>query len=1302
MHVRWLQRLRRAHHGVAYLVTGMLVLMALVGLAATQILPLAERHPDRVAGWLSDRAGRPVRFDAVDTQWTRRGPLLKLANLRIGSGVEEITIGDAEMLVSQYSGLLPGRSFTELRVRNLDLTLERETGGRWRVRGLPGQQRPGADPLASLQRLGELQVIGAKLHVVAPSLGLDTRVPQVHLRLRVEGDRVRAGVRAWMRPGGTPVDAVFDFDRKAGDGQAWIASRRTELAQWSPLLRYAGVSVEAGGGRAQAWAKLRAHRVVGVFADLALQRVELQGEAARPGAAPPRVRLDRVRGRLQWATVDGGWRLDTPLLEFADGAGAPRVQRVTVAGGSRNVLLAARIDAAPLIAVASLSDRLAPGLRGWLQVARPAATLTDIRAVGARGGALQVSGRLADAGFQPVAGAPGLRGLGGELLGDADALDFRFDPGSAVIVDWPRGFGVAHRMSLRGSIVGWREGAGWRTETSSLSVRGSNYGVDLRGGLWFQGDGTRPRMDLAANVGPAPVVAAKGFWLRHGMPAAAVRWLDTALLGGTVQGGRALVSGDLDDWPFRSRDGQPANGVFHAAARIRDAVVKFQPEWPAAEHMDAEVDFIADGFRVRGQRASIAGVTIGSFDAGIEHFGRAVLTVDANAATDASRLLDLLRQSPLRKAHGETLANIEASGPARVEFGLQLPLHRGAPPSAMQGTVALQRARLSEKRWDLAFADVSGSARYGQGGFDADALEVVHQGRPGRLALRAGEYVRDARQAFEAELDAQLSAEDLFDRAPDLRWLRPRISGTSAWTLAVGVPKAGASPAAPSRLQLRSNLVGTALTLPAPLDKPASIALPTTVDVALPLGEGEVAVAFGNRLALRARSRGGQTGVRVVLGASRIDAAPPSSGLVATGRSDRLDVIDWAALTRGSDPAPAITASSTSSATTSSAATKTEGVPLRSVDVTVAGLQLIGASFPNTRLRAVPAAGGTAVRLDGAALSGAFMLPQSAAAPIAGRFERLHWRAAGKAVTDGAAAATVPSIADERAPAVDDTDPSKVPPLILAIDDLRFGDARLGTASLRTQPVAAGMRIVHLQTRAKGQSIDISGDWLRRTGSMQTRLDGRWKSDDFGAMLGAFDFRQISKGKGEVGLRAQWPGSPATLRLADLAGDMRLDLRDGQLVEVEPGAGRVLGLLSVAQLPRRLAFDFRDFFDKGFAFNKISGQVHFGGGNARSNDLNIDGPAAEIRIRGAADLRAQTYDQTIDVFPRAGNLLTVAGAIAGGPVGAAIGAAANAVLNKPLGQLAAKSYRVTGPWKDPKVETVSRGNAATAPKEPPG
>jgi uncharacterized protein YhdP len=40
-----------------------------------------------------------------------------------------------------------------------------------------------------------------------------------------------------------------------------------------------------------------------------------------------------------------------------------------------------------------------------------------------------------------------------------------------------------------------------------------------------------------------------------------------------------------------------------------------------------------------------------------------------------------------------------------------------------------------------------------------------------------------------------------------------------------------------------------------------------------------------------------------------------------------------------------------------------------------------------------------------------------------------------------------------------------------------------------------------------------------------------------------------------------------------------------------------------------------------------------------------------------------------------------------------VGAAANAVLSKPLGEIGAKTYRVTGPWAEPKVEVIDRDDA---------
>ena len=194
------RRLRLARRGAWYAVATALVLGALVAGVVSRLLPLVERHPDRVAAWLEARAGRPVAFDGLDTAWTRRGPLLRFDGLRIGDGEGAVRIGTAEMLVSQYAGLLPGRAFTELRLRGLQLTLERADDGRWQVRGLPGAEQPGGDPFAVLERLGELQVIGGRLTVDAPALGPETTLPRIDLRLQVDGARVRAASRGSRRP----------------------------------------------------------------------------------------------------------------------------------------------------------------------------------------------------------------------------------------------------------------------------------------------------------------------------------------------------------------------------------------------------------------------------------------------------------------------------------------------------------------------------------------------------------------------------------------------------------------------------------------------------------------------------------------------------------------------------------------------------------------------------------------------------------------------------------------------------------------------------------------------------------------------------------------------------------------------------------------------------------------------------------------------------------------------------------------------------------------------------------------------
>jgi uncharacterized protein YhdP len=145
--------------------------------------------------------------------------------------------------------------------------------------------------------------------------------------------------------------------------------------------------------------------------------------------------------------------------------------------------------------------------------------------------------------------------------------------------------------------------------------------------------------------------------------------------------------------------------------------------------------------------------------------------------------------------------------------------------------------------------------------------------------------------------------------------------------------------------------------------------------------------------------------------------------------------------------------------------------------------------------------------------------------------------------------------------------------------------------------------------------------------------------------------------------------------------------------------GRLLGLVSLTELPRRLTLDFGDVFGKGLAFDSITGDFKLANGNATTDNLVIAGSAANISVTGRTGLRAKDYDQQMLVVPHVGNSLPLVGAVVGGPIGAAAGFAVQGLLGKGLNQAASARYRVTGSWDNP-VMTLVEKRGATPPSAP--
>jgi uncharacterized protein YhdP len=145
----------------------------------------------------------------------------------------------------------------------------------------------------------------------------------------------------------------------------------------------------------------------------------------------------------------------------------------------------------------------------------------------------------------------------------------------------------------------------------------------------------------------------------------------------------------------------------------------------------------------------------------------------------------------------------------------------------------------------------------------------------------------------------------------------------------------------------------------------------------------------------------------------------------------------------------------------------------------------------------------------------------------------------------------------------------------------------------------------------------------------------------------------------------------------------------GQLDEVEPGAGRVFGLMSIVALPRRLSLDFRDVFDKGFGFDEITGTFRIENGEAYTCDLSLKGPAADVGIVGRTGLVSKDYDQTAVVSANVGNTLPVVGAVVAGPQVAAALLIFSQIFKKPLQEMGQVYYGIEGDWSNPVIDNAN-------------
>jgi uncharacterized protein (TIGR02099 family) len=490
------------------------------------------------------------------------------------------------------------------------------------------------------------------------------------------------------------------------------------------------------------------------------------------------------------------------------------------------------------------------------------------------------------------------------------------------------------------------------------------------------------------------------------------------------------------------------------------------------------------------------------------------------------------------------------------------------------------------------------------------------------------------------------------------------LSGATDWRGVVSIRKKQAD------LLLESTLAGLAVNLPVPFGKKADDPVPLRFEKKITGANLDMILFNYGKVIAAALSRNHENGKTTIeRGAVNLGAAaelPPQPGIWLSGELALLDLDHWRGILGQSSA-------------------KTSPLPgLAGLNLKFGAVDAFGKRFNDLRISAKMQEGTWQAKIESRELAGSVNWNSEGRGRLQARLGHL----------------VIPDAAPAKLGAPTETPQEKeLPALDVIAESFSVKQKKLGKLELMAVQQGEDWRIEKLRINNPDGSLQMDGLWQGWRSRRTTNANLHLEAQDLGKLLARLGYPEAMKrGTAKLDGQLSWAGSPHDIDFPSLTGNLKLEANDGQFLKIEPGAGKLLGLLSLQSLPRRLTLDFRDIFSEGFAFDSISGSARINRGVAHTDDFRLEGPAAKVQMQGETDLAGETQNLKVRVTPHLGEGVSVAGAFLGGPVVGVAALVAQKLLRDPIGQIAAYEYSITGTWAHPSVVKIG-GNQAMKQEE---
>lgn len=956
-----------------------------------------------------------------------------------------------------------------------------------------------------------------------------------------------------------------------------------------------GLHLQSGAGDIRVWSLWRNSSPYQVDGHIQAQQLKISKNSGKP------LDMDTFEGSFSWSDSNDRWRLagyDVNIYanrqRWPDGA---FYLQQNAQGNLSAVIKQLDLPAAMLLAPLLMPDD--HDYSDWLKL-NPKGRLRNVSMfVGHDFQHYAARGRFEQLDNDHFEAIPKIQNISGEFSLTNSYGQIRLDTQNANMdaSDWFRN--PLDIQRLKGNLHWWQTDAAWQIYSKNIALDSADFATVSKLNLWLPKSDASPVLDLRTRFAEFKDISQVPKYLPAKiMSPDAVAWLDDAFVAGQIRQGELVIKGALDQFPFANGFGR-----FETIFGIENSEIQFNEDWPHLHNAYADVQFLGEDLQVAISQGGSEKVDIDQALVTIPDLADSnQLYVWGQVHAKFMDALDFLQKSPLKDKIEPIAARLSGEGGVAVDLSLKIP-YAETEPVKVNVNAQLNAAKLSLKPINLKVDDIKGILNFTEDRISSNLMYASMLGYPIQARLTSDEQATyllvEGNTAIE-NLEKQFSylQNDIVDGA---------LSYTAKLTLPYDTKQA-------NLLKIDSPLKGVSIKSRTVLEKSADETRPLVLDFELDdETKMPLALQYGNQLSaalLIDKTQETLYSGHIILGqgqASRYD----KPGLKLEIRQPRFNLSEGLAAVSDEEQA--------------------KRPPVKEVLINTEHLIWQDQDVGALRCELQHDSQGWQGRIDTAMAKGRLSIPDQL-----GGNKRISLQ------MDYLNLTAMEKLSGNRADVV----MTNLPLIDIDSAHLWWRSVDLGVLKLQTDRLSNGIHFKKIQLQSAKTTLDLTADWLKQETGTVTQIKGNLKSEQFAAFLSRLDFTDdFKETTADIRFNGGWRGGPHQFAMDKLNGQLQLELKDGRISSIEPGFGRLLGLVAMEQWVKRLSLDFSDVYRQGLAFDDIKGHIKIKDGLAFTDDLIVNAIAAKFYLAGFADLAQKTLDQRVMVVPSSTEAVPIAGTI---------------------------------------------------------